>query len=572
MTEDLNSIIRRLRALSGIILFIYAITHLINHSLNVYSIELADFVREHYWQPIWKNSLGTFLLYGSLIVHIPIGFYSIASKKSFRLTAREWVQLTFPVLALLLLLQHILGGYILNRMFESNFGYQALFSSILSEPAEATIGTILFTLMVIFIWTHGVIGINQLLKFNFQNYDKFKLGLNVIYYAVPSLALAGLWAGLKEQSLLAQFKAIQGEEGFLMTVLGKIIPAEAFPYLLPIEPLVMNNYPLVVLALIILTTMNVLRSKYIGNIKISYPEGREVTVAKGTSILEASRLAKIPHQSVCGGKARCTTCRVRVISHDGNLPNPNAYETMAIKKGGLEDGVRLACQLHPAGNIKIMPLVNPINVLERNSSLDGLSKPKALSGKELETVILFIDLREFTKLSEKKLPYDIVYILNRYYATCGEIIERNGGRLDKFIGDGIMAIFDNNSSAHTIYNASLKSASEISKRMKALNSELSEDLSEKLKFGMGIHAGDTIVGLMGYGETFSETAVGDNVNIASRLEELTKAYKAELVVSKYVVDSAAINVDNFSMDSVSIRGKDEKVDIYTINDASRIFA
>ena len=116
------------------------------------------------------------------------------------------------------------------------------------------------------------------------------------------------------------------------------------------------------------------------------------------------------------------------------------------------------------------------------------------------------------------------------------------------------------------------SASEISKKMKILNSELREDLSEQLKFGMGIHAGDTIVGLMGYGETFSETAVGDNVNIASRLEELTKAYKAELVVSKYVVDSAAINVDNFDKDSVSIRGKDEKVDIYTINDASQIFA
>ena len=130
--------------------------------------------------------------------------------------------------------------------------------------------------------------------------------------------------------------------------------------------------------------MNVLRSKYIGNIKISYPEGREVTVAKGTSILEASRLAKIPHQSVCGGKARCTTCRVRVISHDGNLPSPNAYETMAIKKGGLEDGVRLACQLHPAGNIKIMPLVNPTNVLERNSSLDGLSKPKLYQARNLK--------------------------------------------------------------------------------------------------------------------------------------------------------------------------------------------
>ena len=59
---------------------------------------------------------------------------------------------------------------------------------------------------------------------------------------------------------------------------------------------------------------------------------------------------------------------------------------------------------------------------------------------------MFIDLRDFTKLSETSLPYDVVYILNKYYAACGEVIEKNNGRLDKFIGDGIMAIFDNSNS------------------------------------------------------------------------------------------------------------------------------
>ena len=70
-----------------------------------------------------------------------------------------------------------------------------------------------------------------------------------------------------------------------------------------------------------------------------------------------------------------------------------------------------------------------------------VGKAQELSGKEQETVILFVDLRNFTKMSETTLPYDVVYILNKYYATCGQVIEANNGRLDKFIGDGIMAIF-----------------------------------------------------------------------------------------------------------------------------------
>jgi adenylate cyclase len=325
-----------------------------------------------------------------------------------------------------------------------------------------------------------------------------------------------------------------------------------------------NYYPLFVIGIILIAVANVVRAKYFGRIKIQYPGSESVTIAKGTTILEASRIAKIPHQSVCGGKGRCTTCRVKVISTQDSLPAPNTYEKRALDRIGLEENIRLACQLRPSSDLSIIPLVNPHNSLEKAAN------PKALSGKEKETAILFIDLRGFTKLSEKNLAYDVVYILNKYYSVCGKIIESNFGRLDKFIGDGIMAIFDSSEEIAENCRNAVKAASQISENMKSLNGQMKIEFSEDIRFGMGIHAGDTIVGLMGYGKKFSETAVGDNVNVASRLEELSKKYACELVISQYVAEKAKLNLDKFNSDLVEIRGRKENLKIFPIHDAAEI--
>ena len=562
--QDLGSLVRQFRILSGSILFLYAITHLLNHSINIISISAADYVRENFYHILWKNPVGTVLLYGSFVAHIPLGFYSIATKKSFKISAREWFQIILPILALLILLQHIAGGFIATRVFEADLSYAALFSILLVDPSEVALSTVFFTLLILFIWTHGVIGINQVLRYNMKSYERNRRLLFTGFYAVPVLAIFGFWAGLKEQSFVAYAKSLQGEENFLFSVLLKTVPEEAFPYLAQIEPLVMSYYPLVVLALIFVAAASVIRSKFFGRVKISYPDGKVISIARGTSILEASRLARIPHQSVCGGKGRCTTCRVNIASFEGSLPEPNAIEATAIERAGLDDGVRLACQLKPTMNLTVTPLVNPEN------SLVNASSRQSLSGKEQETVVLFIDLREFTKLSEKKLPYDVVYILNKYYSVCGKIIEDQGGRLDKFIGDGIMAIFDTSSNINENCRNAVRSGMQISKDMKVLNNEMKADFSEEIRFGMGIHSGDAIVGLMGYGKTFTETVVGDNVNVASRLEELTKSYKAELVISKYVAEKASINSKEFKSDTVKIRGRKEDLDILAIADASLI--
>ena len=252
------------------------------------------------------------------------------------------------------------------------------------------------------------------------------------------------------------------------------------------------------------------------------------------------------------------------MSHDGTLPAPNAHELKAIERVGLDKDMRLACQLRPSGNLQVAPLLNPDNKLE------GISSARALTGKEQETVILFVDVRQFTKIAEHKLPYDVVYILNKYYAVCGKIIEANGGRLDKFIGDGIMAIFDGDADIGTNCRNAMVAASRISENMKMLNSQMKLDFDEEMRFGMGIHAGEAIVGMMGYGQTVSETAVGDNVNVASRLEELTKTYKCQLVVSRLVADKARVDAGQFSSDLVSIRGRSEKLEVLYMETASEM--
>ena len=561
---DLSTFVRKLRVWSGIILFFYAFTHLLNHSVNILSIEAGDYVNENYFDLLWKNIVGTVLLYGSFVLHIFLGFYAVGTRKSFKMTAKEWTQIIFPILALLLLLQHVGAIAMATKIFDVDINYTLLISLMIAEPAEVAAGTILFSLMTIFIWIHGAIGINTLLTFNMKSYSKYKSYFYLIFYGVPILGVFGFWAALKEQSFIAYAKALQGDESFIFSIIMEAIPQEAQPTIMAIEPLVMNNYPLIVLALIVIAIANVLRARFFGRIKIHYSNEKIVSVSKGTSVLEASRIAGIPHQSVCGGKARCTTCRIHVISHDGDLPVPTALEANAIERAGLESDVRLACQLKPTKDLTIIPLVNPEN------SLEGSTNRRALSGKEQETVVLFIDLRDFTKLSEKKLPYDVVYILNKYYSVCGKIIEEQGGRLDKFIGDGIMAIFDSSSDANENCRNAVKSGVQISKDMKSLNNEMKVDFSEEIRFGMGIHSGDAIVGLMGYGKTFTETVVGDNVNVASRLEELSKNYKAELVLSKYVAEKANLNLKEFKRDTVKIRGRKGDLDILSIADAASI--
>ena len=247
-----------------------------------------------------------------------------------------------------------------------------------------------------------------------------------------------------------------------------------------------------------------------------------------------------------------------------SLPPRNGIESVVAERLSLQDNVRLACQLRPTSSVEVRPLVNaPVESLTTEDR-------QSLCGREEEIVVMFVDLRGFTAISEKLLPYDTVYLLNQYFKIAGEAIIQSGGRIDKFIGDGIMALFTDGGGVEENAQNALLAAGKLAEGLSELSSETTSDFGSNLKFGIGIHTGTSVVGAMGYGENITDTAIGDCVNVASRLEQLTKEEDCQLIVTSDLYQRSGLSVKASFEKSVTVKGKSEAFKISAFKDASVI--
>lgn len=283
------------------------------------------------------------------------------------------------------------------------------------------------------------------------------------------------------------------------------------------------------------------------------------------TILNASLKAGIPHTHVCGGNARCSTCRVIVIEGLENInPRNEKEEQLALKKA-FSPEIRLACQATVNGNAKLRRLV-----LDKKDTTQAIHEDKdSLTGRELELAILFSDIRSFTNYSEVNLPYDIVHVLNRYFNAIGEDIDQNGGYIDKYMGDGIMAIFglDPDCLKHPAVQA-LDAARAMMNSLDHFNQYLQSQFHHEFKIGIGLHYGPVIIGNLGYHKKMEFTAIGDTVNTASRIEGLTKKLGQELLVSEAVYQSTKDLYSYKKGYRMSVKGKEDKLKVY-VPEASR---
>jgi len=299
-----------------------------------------------------------------------------------------------------------------------------------------------------------------------------------------------------------------------------------------------------------------------GLVRIAYPDGRFVDVMPGTSVLEASRLAHIPHASVCGGRGRCSTCRVRVRAEPHAMPPPDDAERRVLSRIRANRSVRLACMLRPRGPVEVTPLLPPFA-----HAADAASPVALAHGSEREIAILFADIRGFTGLSEGRLPYDVVFVLNRLFAAMGRSIESVGGRVDKFLGDGVMALFGIDDGAAEGCRAALAAARLMSRRLAELNEVLRAELTEPLRIAIGVHASPAIVGEMGYGSATTLTAIGDPVNTASRLEGIAKNRDCELIVSEAVIARAGFDRGALAWERIELRGRQQMLAVAALTSA-----
>jgi len=549
---EARSIVTRIRLATGLVVFFYLLTHFANHALGIISLEAMEHGRRPFLG-LWRNPIGTVVLYGSLVIHLGLAFWSIYRRRSLRMPAWEAAQLIVGLLIPPLLAIHIIGTRLVHVIYgtDDTYTYELLVIWVF-QPASGLQQAAVLAVA----WLHGCIGLHFWLRLKswYAQWVPFAYAGALL---VPVIGLLGFVAGGREVAGLAQ------DDAWREAAVAQIgFPDQAGVALLyAIEHWFLIGFAVVLGGTLLARGVRhwLIRHRAI---TIRYPTGQSVEIQPGTTILEASRSAGIPHASVCGGRGRCSTCRVRISEGLDRLPPASEAERKVLDRVGAPPNVRLACQTRPTANVAVVPMLPPTA-----SPRDAQPRPEYLQGHEEEIAVLFADLRAFTRLAEHKLPYDVVFLLNRYFRAMGTAVESAGGQLDKFIGDGVMALFGVGSRPTEGCRRALAAARGMSESLRDLNQSLANDVDEPLRIGIGIHAGPAIVGEMGHGRATSVTAVGDTVNTASRLEALTKEYGCQLVISDAVAGYAQLDVEGLERHEIEIRGRLEPLTIRVIGDA-----
>ena len=538
---------RSWRLSAGLFLLFFLTAHLINHALGLAGRAALDAGRDAFLS-LWRNPVGEGLLVLALAVHLALALQAIYRRRRFQaLRPWEMAQLLLGLSIVPLLALHILGTVVAHYRFGVEDDYDYLYVIFIAEPKYAVEQAA--TLLVA--WTHGAVGLWFWLRLK-AGAAGWLPALRAVLVLLPTLALAGMAAGLNEVALLMRDPAWLEPR---LTVLA----GEELAWVYSAQEAVIAMYLALLAATFALRGLRLWRERRRGLVRIGYPHRRAVRVTRGTSILEASQQHRIPHAAVCGGRGRCSTCRVRVLQGGEALPPPSDAEAAVLARVRAAPAVRLACQTRPARDLEVEPLLPPTA-----GPRDAQARPGAEQGEERELAVLFADLRSFTALAEKKLPYDVVFVLNRYFRGMATAIEGAGGHVDKFIGDGVMALFGLAVGRAEACRQAIRAAEAMTQELAEINRSLAHELPAPLKIGIGIHVGHAIVGEMGAGRAVAITAVGDTVNAASRIEALTKDFDAELVLSAEVAEAAGYAPPGARPEAAVLRGRSEPLALLVV--------
>jgi adenylate cyclase len=185
-------------------------------------------------------------------------------------------------------------------------------------------------------------------------------------------------------------------------------------------------------------------------------------------------------------------------------------------------------------------------------------------GVEKTLAVMFLDVRGFTKLSEKRLPYDVVFLLNRFFGALGDAIQSEGGWIDKYMGDGLLAVFGRETGTEAGCKSAIAAAARIDLALDKINAELGAEVDEPIQVGIGLHVGPMVVGRIGHPETAAITVIGKTVNAGARLEAMTKELKCQLVVSKECANLAGYQLSTFTPMTVDVRGLTEPIEVFAV--------
>ena len=277
----------------------------------------------------------------------------------------------------------------------------------------------------------------------------------------------------------------------------------------------------------------------------------------------AALRAGIEHAHLCGGSARCSTCRVVILEGLENCAPRNAEEQAIADMLRLEPQVRLACQTVVTGQVKLRRLVTDILEDVDVSSLYVEGVEPCSIGVEKYILILFADIRGFTPFAENLLHYDVIHVLNLYFQQVGEVIARHGGNISNYMGDGFMALFEADDPAEGALRA-VRAGLELIDAVRGLKPYLEELYHKSFQIRVGLHYGQVVAGKVGTPGDKKVTVIGDSVNFASRIEAANKQAGTQFLISEdtYALVKAQVRLGR--QVRLTLPGKSGEYNLYEV--------
>jgi adenylate cyclase len=531
---------REFRLWAGLVLFAFLTTHLLNHALGIFGLATMELVQ--IWRvEVWRSWPGTIALYGAAFVHVSLALKRIASRRTWHMPIEEAAQIVLGITIPVLLLDHVIGTRYSSSYLGVDDSYPPILEILRSNYFYWQIALVLVA------WFHGVIGIHYAFRAKPWFARVREIGL-VLAFLIPVLAIAGFLAASREAA-----------EQEIPAAVWNAAQMDGFKSALQV-----SHRILMVLAgaLFLVIVGGEIRRRIKKQVPIRYTGHGQIYLRPGSTLLEASRENRIPHPSICGGRARCSTCRVLVLSGLQTLPEPGPAEQALLDRISAPKSVRLACQIRPTSELAVQIL---LPVAPRTGGVDW-EEESYKWGVAREVTILFVDIRAFTTLSGRQLPHDTILFVNRFLAEMTQAVDARGGRVGMFLSDGLMAVFGLGGQRGAGSRAAIMCAMDMLKVAQTLDDELGSALPMPVRIGIGIHTGQAVIARVGDPERgYMVTALGETVSIASRLESATKELLADCLISEAALAASGVMLAGAQQREVHLRGRPKPIKVLAVN-------
>jgi adenylate cyclase len=454
---------RDLRFVSGLVLFTYLTTHMFNHSLGLVSLNAAERGLDvATW--VWQSPAGTLLLYGAALTHIALALHSIYQRRTLRMPFGDLFRIVLGLNLPILLIAHAAS----TRLASEFYNYTPYYADVVRDIWAAGSQWRQFAILAPG-WVHGCLGLQAALG----RRGWWRAALPVLFGVFLVLPILSALGFVEMQRELTRFGTLAPPgEGPTAATRAAIAAWR--------DRAVDIYVGLVVMVFAARAGRWAYERARGAVVEIGYP-GRTVLAPRGWSVLEASRANHIPHPSACGGRARCSTCRVRVLKGLDHCPLPQGDEAITLARIGAAPDLRLACQLRPQGPVSVLPLF-------------GANKAPAVSrGGEAQYAVMFVDLVERRELAEALLPQDLKWVLSALLQAVEKSVRDGQGHVLHLAQDHVCAAFRADRDPAGACRKALRAAHALGEAITGMCNGLDDDWRASLQVHVALHIGAVLI-------------------------------------------------------------------------------